>query len=73
MVLVVLDDQTMPLVPLMRTKIPGWVMVRTPELSVRGTSLLAAHTIVLEVVEIFFYHIPKCQLFEFPGLKNPSS
>jgi hypothetical protein len=72
-VLVVFDDQIIPFVALRRTKIPGWVMVRTPEVSVRGVSLLATHTTVLVVVEIFLYHIPKYRLFEFPGLKNPSS
>ena len=48
-------------------------MVGTPEVSVRGASLLATHTTVLIVVEISLYHIPKYCLFEFPGLKNPIS
>ncbi|KAK8985744.1 hypothetical protein V6N11_068983 [Hibiscus sabdariffa] len=44
---------------------------RTPEESETEVSLLATHTIV--PFDTFLYQIPRYRLFEFPGLKNPSS
>ncbi|MBA0676097.1 hypothetical protein Goari_017606, partial [Gossypium aridum] len=61
----------MPLVRFIIERIPLWLILRTPEASETGVSLLATHTTV--PVDTFLYQIPTYRLLEFLGPKNPSS
>nr|KYP40813.1 hypothetical protein KK1_037827 [Cajanus cajan] len=53
------------------TRFPWVLMERTPEVSMRGVSLLATHTTVCS--EILLYQIPTYRFVEFGGLKKPSA
>lgn len=67
-----LVDHTVCLDPLTRTRIPGSMIFKTPDLSGIGVSLLATQTTV--PVDIFLYHIPTYRFLESGlGLKNPNS
>ncbi|KAK8492766.1 hypothetical protein V6N12_011518 [Hibiscus sabdariffa] len=65
------EDQTLLWVPFVTESTPLSLILRTPEESETEVSLLATHTIV--PFDTFLYQIPRYRLFEFPGLKNPSS
>ncbi|KAK2976690.1 hypothetical protein RJ640_013946 [Escallonia rubra] len=71
--LVVLVNHMMLLEPLASIRIPGLLMsFNSPEISVRGVSLLATQTTVL-TGSVSLYQIPMYLFLELPGLKNPIS